>query len=305
MSSRLRLILVVAICCTSPGFAEDSTYPHADETIGTVRQVYDGKLDPQIQINTFRNIQRLFPTRVVEAGATLRELPAKKNPFRYFEYADEDDSVDLYDYLSMGRVAGLLVLHDGEIAYERYFMGNSRDTRWMSMSVVKSMCAALVGAALEDGSIASLDDPLTDYLPRFSGSAYDGVSVRQLLQMTSGVAWNETYTDPTSDRRAMLEAQIGQKPGTILDLMASLSRAAEPGTRWNYSTGETHVVGALLHAAVGMPVADYLSEKIWQPAGMESIATWWLARSDMALRSWSSVVILIGGFIIWLATPDF
>ncbi|GAB5414257.1 MAG: serine hydrolase [Congregibacter sp.] len=258
----------------------EPSYPHANEPIGTVRQVYDGKLDPQIQINTFRNIDRLFPTRVVAAGSDVRALPAKARPFTYFDYLEGDDRLDLYDYLSQARVAGLLVLHGGEIAYERYLMGNSPDTRWMSMSVVKSMCAALVGAAIEDGFIGDLDDALTVYLPRFDGSAYDGVSIRQLLQMTSGVAWNETYTDPASDRRAMLDAQISEKPGAILELMAALPRAAPPGSRWNYSTGETHVVGALLRAAVGEPVADYLSRKIWKPAGMQANATWWLEAPD-------------------------
>jgi CubicO group peptidase (beta-lactamase class C family) len=146
----------------------------------------------------------------------------------------------------------------------------------MSMSVVKSMTATLVGMAVKDGHIKSIDDPLTAYLPQFAGTAYDGVSVRNLLQMASGVAWNETYTDPASDRRAMLEAQIAQRPGAILELMARLDRATEPGTRWNYSTGETQVVGALVAAATGRTLADYLAEKIWIPFGMQRDATWWL-----------------------------
>jgi CubicO group peptidase (beta-lactamase class C family) len=146
--------------------------------------------------------------------------------------------------------------------------------------VVKSMTATLIGAAIQDGHIASIDDPIVNYLPRFKGTAYDGVTVKHLLQMTSGVAWNETYTDPSSDRRRMLEAQIGQQPGAILDLMAALPRAAEPGNRWNYSTGETHVAGALVRAATGKPVADYLSEKIWSRVGMEADATWWLESPD-------------------------
>ena len=148
------------------------------------------------------------------------------------------------------------------------------------MSVVKSMTATLIGAAIQDGYIESIDDPIVRYLPRFGGTAYDGVTVRHLLQMTSGVAWNETYTDPSSDRRKMLEAQIGQQPGEILDLMAALPRAAEPGTRWNYSTGETQVAGALVAAATGKNAADYLSEKIWSKAGMEADANWWLESPD-------------------------
>jgi CubicO group peptidase (beta-lactamase class C family) len=139
------------------------------------------------------------------------------------------------------------------------------------------MTATLIGAAIHDGLIDSVDDPIVRYLPRFRGSAYDGVSIRHLLLMASGVQWNETYTDPSSDRRRMLDAQIAQQPGAILDLMAALPRAAEPGARWNYSTGETQVAGALVQAATGKPVAQYLSEKLWAPLGMESSATWWLA----------------------------
>ncbi|EED33343.1 beta-lactamase [gamma proteobacterium NOR5-3] len=251
-------------------------YIHEQEPIGNVRQIYDGALFPDEQINTFRNIHRLFPTRVVAAGAAPYPLPVAKTPLRNFQFQSRGRRWDLYDYLSLNRVGGILVVNAGNVVFERYFFGNSPRTRWMSMSVVKSMVATLVGTAIQDGYIHSIDDPLTKYLPRFVGSAYDGVTVRQLLQMASGVAWNETYTDPASDRRAMLEAQIGQQPGAILDLMASLPRAAESGARWNYSTGETQVVGALVAAATKMPVADYLSQTIWQPFGMESDATWWL-----------------------------
>ena len=98
--------------------------------------------------------------------------------------------------------------------------------------------------------------------------------------MASGVKWDETYTNPASDRRHMLELQISQKPGAVLELMATLPRAAEPGTRWNYGTGETQVVGALVRAAVGNPVAQYLSERIWAKFGMEADATWWLELPD-------------------------
>lgn len=257
-------------------FAEDISYPHSDEPIGTVRQVYDGALFPDIQVNTFRNIDRLFPTRTVRAGGSTSVLPQRKEQLQNFRFVSREKEYDLYDFLSLNRVSGIVVIKDGQVAFEKYLLGNTRETKWMSMSVVKSMTATLVGMAIKDGYIRNIDDALTDYLPQFKGSAYDGVSVRNLLQMASGVDWNETYTDPSSDRRAMLEAQISQEPGEILGLMADLARAAEPGARWNYSTGETSVVGALVNAATGKPVADYLSEKIWIPVGMESDASWWL-----------------------------
>lgn len=282
--SKIQIIVgLSAVSILAPTYiqAEQAmSYPHASEVIGTVRQVYDGKLDPDIAVNTFRNIDRLFPTRIVRGGENVRELPASEVKLENFRFKSGDKEYDLYDYLAIGRVSGLLVMRDGRISYEKYFLGNNEKTRWMSMSVVKSISAMLVGAAIKDGHIRNIDDDVTAYLPQFSGSAYDGVSVRHLLQMTSGVAWNETYTDPASDRRAMLDAQIGQEPGAILQLMASLPRAAKPGSTWNYSTGETHIVGALLRAATGKPVADYLSEKIWSKFGMESDATWWLESPD-------------------------
>lgn len=260
--------------------AAEPTYRHANEAIGTVRQVYDGKLYPDLQVNTFRNIDRLFPTRTVARGDRVNEIPVSDKPLHAFSYSVDDQTYDLYDVLAMNRVSGMLIIHNGEIKFEKYLLGNNEQTRWMSMSVVKSMTAILIGAAIQDGHINSIDDKIVDYLPRFKGTAYDGVTVKHLLQMSSGVAWNETYTDPGSDRRRMLEAQISGKPGAVLELMASLPRAAEPGSVWNYSTGETQLAGALVRAATGKPVAEYLSQKIWAPLGMESDANWWLQSAD-------------------------
>ncbi len=265
---------------TSCSPVEEHAYRHANEPIGTVREIYDGHLYADIQVNTFRNIDRLFPTRIVRRGETSQVLPVNLQSLSEFRVNTNNTSYDLYDVLSLNRVSGLLILHKGEVVFEKYLLGNDEHTRWMSMSMVKSITATLVGAAINDGYIDSIDDAIVQYLPRLKGSAYDGVSIRQLLQMSSGVAWNETYTDPNSDRRRMLEAQIGQQPGAILDLMAALPRAAEPGTRWNYSTGETHVVGALLRAAIDRPIADYLSEKIWSKIGMQADANWWLESPD-------------------------
>jgi CubicO group peptidase (beta-lactamase class C family) len=182
--------------------------------------------------------------------------------------------------VSRNRTTSLLVVKDGEIAFERHQFGNTPGTRWMSMSMAKSFSATLVGAAIQDGLIGGLEDPLTAYLPGLTGTSYDGVSIRALLQMSSGVFWTEDQTDPNSTRRRMLELQIAQRPGAILDYMAHLPRLHPPGEVFTYSTGETHVVGALLRAAIGRPVADYLSEKIWSRLGMEQDAEWWLESPD-------------------------
>jgi CubicO group peptidase (beta-lactamase class C family) len=281
LASALAAVLALAVACRSPTPAPAGA-PAATggPPIGTVRQIYDGALLPDIQVETFRHIDRLYPTRVVARGPDVHPLPASPTPITELHVESGGRRYDLYDYVSLNRVSGLLAIKDGLIVLELYGLGNDEATRWMSMSVVKSMTATLVGSALVDGHIASLDDAVTAYLPELGGSAYEGVTVRHLLTMTSGVGWNETYTDPTSDRRRMLEAQNAQEPGAILELMAALPRVAEPGTRWNYSTGETHVLGALVRAATGRPVAQYLSETLWAPFGMEADATWWLESPD-------------------------
>lgn len=281
-SLRMLVIILVwlPIVSCSVGDPAEVGYRHIDEEIGSVREIYDGRLYPDVQANTFRNIDRLFPTRAVRHGENVRQLTYKESDLADFVFTHDGKSYDLYDVISLNRVSGLIIIHDGDVKFEKYFLGNDEHTRWMSMSVVKSMTATLIGAAIQDGYIDSIDDSIVRYLPQLQGTAYDGVSVRNLLQMTSGVAWNETYTDASSDRRRMLEAQIGQQPGAILELMGSLPRAAEPGTRWNYSTGETHVAGALVAAATDRPVAEYLSEKIWSKVGMEADANWWLESPD-------------------------
>ena len=254
--------------------------PHASEVIGTVRAMYNGTLRPDLAVNTFRNIDRLFPTRAVVHGAHAYPLPRSVTPLRNVTFASDGKTYSLSDYLRVNRVSALLVLKNGHIAYEHYAFGNTARSRWMSMSVAKSITSTLIGAAIHEGKIHSIDDMVTTYVPRLAGSAYDGVSIRQLLMMASGVRWNETYTDPTSDRRRLLEVQISQQSGSAVELMRSLSRAAAPGTVNNYSTGETQIAGEVVRGAVGKPLAQYLSEKIWRPFGMETDASWWLDSPD-------------------------
>lgn len=255
-------------------------YRHADEPIGDVEDVYSGHLTPDMAVNTFRNIDRLFPSRTVEAGDSPRPLPASDASIEDITVEVGGETYDIYDYLALNSVTGLLVLKDGEVVYETYQRGNDKNTRWMSMSVAKSISSTLAGMAIKDGLIEGLDAQVVDYVPELEGSAYEGVSLKDILMMSSGVAWNETYTDPESDRRDLLRAQIAQTPGGAMDVMADLPQAAEPGTVNNYSTGETQILAEFIHSAVDQPLAEYLSEKLWQPYGMESDATWWLESPD-------------------------
>jgi CubicO group peptidase (beta-lactamase class C family) len=268
--SRFRVLLASALLpinWSSQAFAAD---------IAGLRQMYDGAMLPDVEVATFSHTERLLPIRVVHRGESARAIPKRTKPFPPIHFDDQGHRYDLYDYLSTNRIAGLLVLKDGEIALEDYELGTGPETHWASFSMAKSITSTLVGVALMDGLISSLDDPVVRYVPALRASAYDGVSIRQILTMSSGVRWDETYTDPKSDRRKVLDLQLSGKSGEILRYMSSLPRAGKPGSIWNYSTGETFVLGAVVEGAVHRPLADFLAEKIWSPAGMEKDATWWV-----------------------------
>ena len=226
------------------------------------------------QIAGFRNMERLSPVRWIRADDRLLALPPAEHRLQAVSFEFAGDTLTLDDYLDRQRVAGLLVLKDGAVAYERYRLGNDADTRWVSFSVAKSVVAMLIGAAIEDGYIASVDEPVTAYLPRLAGSAYDQATIRDLLQMASGVTWNEDYADPQSD-----VARATYDTLSLYDYLYDKPRNAPPGERFNYNTAETNLAGTLLRAAIGNNLSTYLSEKIWQPYGMERDAYWQLTET--------------------------
>jgi CubicO group peptidase (beta-lactamase class C family) len=263
----VRVIGVLLLCCLPSAGAQQPA---------GARQVFDGTMLPGVEVVTFEHSDTLFPVNRVLRGGAVRALPPAPAPIKNVHFHSRGEEYDLFDYLADNRVAGLLVLKDGKVAFEDYELGAGPDTRWSSFSMAKSVASTLVGVALKQGLIGSLDDPLTRYLPQLKGGAYEGVSVRNIMQMASGVKWNETYTDPHSDRRKLLDKQLEQKPGAILAYMNTLSKAGAPGSIWNYSTGESFLVGALLEAATHQPLATYLSQNLWTRLGMEHDATWWL-----------------------------
>jgi CubicO group peptidase (beta-lactamase class C family) len=183
------------------------------------------------------------------------------------------------EYLRTQNTAGLVILQDGKVRFERYGLGFDDAGRWTSFSVAKSFTSTLVGAAIQDGHIKSLEDKVSQYIPGLRGSAYDDVTVRQLLTMSSGVRWNEDYEDPKADVAQFNNATPEAGMDATVSYLRKLPRAHPPGEVWNYNTGETNLIGVLVSGATGKPLAQYLQEKIWHPAGMESEATWLLGRT--------------------------
>ena len=226
--------------------------------------------NPDQQLAGFPNYDRIFPTRRLPAGTDPLPLPAAPRDLGDLRYQVEGEEFGVDDFMEVNQQTGLIVVRDGRVLLERYTLGHTRDTRWVSYSVAKSVVSLLIGAAIQDGYILGVDDPVTRYLPLLEGSGYDGATVRDVLHMASGVEWNEDYTDPQAD----VSREIGLPNLDRLRFYAEKPRVAEPGTRFNYSTGETHLVGALLRSAVGNNLTEYLHQKIWEPFGMESEANW-------------------------------
>jgi CubicO group peptidase (beta-lactamase class C family) len=253
------------------------------------------------QARGYRTIEKIFKTHVIKRGDHVHPLPVAAHQIDpTFTYDGKTWTVD--EYMKAYRVSGLLVLKDGKIVLEKYGLGRKPTDRWTSFSVAKSVTSTLVGAAIQDGKIKSIDDPVTAYIPELKGSAYEGVSVRQMLMMSSGVKWNETYTDPNSDvaKAGGSVTEPGVNP--MVSYLRKLPRDKPPGSTFHYNTGETDLVGVLVSKATGKTLAQYASEKIWKPWGMEQDAVWMTDPGDqerggccisMTLRDYGRVGLLI------------
>ena len=207
----------------------------------------------------------LAKSNVIEAGDTVHPLP-KGAPLAI------DTDVDAY--MKTQRTAGLVIVQDGKIRLEKYGLDFDGNGRWTSFSVAKSLTSTLAGAALKDGHIKSLQDKVTVYIPEMKGSAYDDVTVEQLLTMTSGVKWNEDYEDRNSDVARFNAHKAEPGIDVTVSYMRTLPREAPAGTKWVYKTGETNLIGVLVSKATKKTLSAYLSEKIWAPYGMEQDASW-------------------------------
>lgn len=265
----------MALCAATAALASDDVAPRP----------LTGLLfwTPAEQVVGYRTIEKIYPTRVVKAGTAVFALPEAQAPFDV-SYDFQGAKWTTATFMGANHLSGLLVIKDGAIVLERYGLGRTAKDRWTSFSVGKSVTSTLIGAAIKDGFITSLDAEVTDYIPALKGSAYDGVTVRNLLTMTSGVKWNEDYSDPNSDVAKFASGPPGPDgESPIVAYMARLPREAKPGTKFVYKTGESDLIGVLLSHATRTHPADYLSEKIWSKFGMEQDAVWMLDSAGLEL----------------------
>ena len=214
--------------------------------------------------------------------APISKMPASTRPFAWpvgsqislpvmYPFGGAMRSTEAF--LADTDTAALLVIVDGEIRYERYLLTGGPKVNWLSMSVAKSFVSALVGIAVDEGHISGIEDPISSYVPVDDESAYDGVSIKNVLQMSSGARWNEDYNDPRSDVHQLTRAMMGAGGG-LDGFVARMTRECKPDAVCRYNSGDTQVLGALIARATGRTVSQYMTEKLIEPLGFESPSFW-------------------------------
>ncbi|AVA24259.1 serine hydrolase [Rhizobium sp. NXC24] len=232
---------------------------------------------PEQQEIAFRRRDEIDPVRKIGSASHASSLPLALHQISP-TWTWNGEAMDVDRYMDQERVSGVLVLKDGHVILERYGLGRTSEDRWDSQSVTKSVAGILVGAAIQDGCIQSVEEDVTKYIPELKESAYDGVTIRQLLTMTSGVEWIEDYTDDerSDDSKMFMPTYAPMVDGIdpVVGYMRRLSRANKPGATFQYKGADSEVAAKLVSNAVGMSLSQYLSLKIWKPFGMEKSASW-------------------------------
>ena len=185
------------------------------------------------------------------------------------------------DYLDSSYTQGFLVIQDDTIVYEDYWRGLTEDTRHISWSMAKSVVSALLGIAKDEGLMGSVEKTVDEYLPQFKGTGYEGVTVKDVLQMSSGVKFNEDYADPESDIQRWFETfALGESQD---EFAMTLENERTPGTFNHYVSINTHVLGMILVKVTGKTISEYFKEKLWDPIGAEHDAYWLIDEEGMEM----------------------
>jgi CubicO group peptidase (beta-lactamase class C family) len=245
--------------------------------------------EPNVIVENFRNMDSMFDYRIVHRGETVFELKDEKRPLPD-TYTYEGKVKNTAQFIDETWTTGLIVLKGDTVAFEQYYRGNDRNSKAISWSVAKSFVSALMGIAVEEGSIKDINDPVTLYVPQLKGTGYDGVPIKDVMEMSSGIRFDEDYADFFSDINRM--GRVIALNGSLDSFVASLKNEREPGTYNHYVSMDTQVLGMVLREATGRDLSSYLEEKIWKKIGMESDAYWLIDGEGMELAFGGLNVVL-------------
>ena len=268
-ATAIAVVVLFAVGWQSAAFAQ-SAPAEPEAPTAAIQELRRHFWDESINALTFHSIDSIFHTVPVKAGPTPSALIRAEHPLD-FSYEFSGDAHQAEDILDRTYTNALLIMKDDKIVYEKYRNFTGPSTRFLSMSTAKSITSILVGTALEDGFIRSLDDQVTFYVPELTGTAFDGASIRDLLLMKSGVDREDNYQPQPGSALAQLreDTMILNRRRTV-DEAFVLKQADEPGATFRYSTLNTNVLGWVLEKAVGKPVNEYMSERLWIPLGAEA-----------------------------------
>jgi CubicO group peptidase (beta-lactamase class C family) len=260
------------------------------------------------RVGALSRYDTLFPAHTITASKQSVPLArAASEPVIRYNLAGLELTLD--DYLNRQPVTGLLIAKDNTILVERYQYGRTDTDRLASFSMAKTVLSLLIGIAVKEGAIRSVDDLAESYVPDLKDTEYGRTPIKALLLMTSGVAFSEEYGDRSSDinRLARLTIEPGS-PGSLAALKQFNTRRSAPGVRFSYSSAESLVLGLVLAAATKRTVSDYAAEKLWQPLGAEADATWIIdatgqeitfAYVNAVLRDWARLGLMLANRGNW------
>jgi CubicO group peptidase (beta-lactamase class C family) len=265
-----------AVAAAGPRFAVGG---HDAEGYGA-REGYPVKIisRPPFLVGAFSHYDQFFESRVVRRAATPSRLSrAAAEPLLRYRAGVTTHTLD--DYIARNPATGLLIARGDTILVERYQYARNDRHRFTSFSMAKTVTAMLIGVAIAEGHIRSVDDLAAAYVPALADTEYGRTSLRHLLQMSSGVHFSENYSGADDASRLFIETVFQDGAGGVAAVKPYNQRDWPTGTMFSYASVETQVLGLVLRSAVGRPVADYLHEKIWEPMGAEADATWLIDRT--------------------------
>lgn len=271
----IKALLVTALALSAPA--------HSQVTIGGTASEGEAQgfmaMFTGDRFENFRNMDRFVRISSMSASPNPWNLGVSDNSLIYSgDFLDKH--TNLQSFIELSDTSALLVIKDGQVIFEKYAHGDTASSLHTSFSVAKSFTSALMGIALSEGHIDGLDDPIRKYLPELTNASFDDVTVKQILQMSSGLQFTEVYTDPESDINRMTALV---PPMSYLEYINTLERAHEPGTFNHYASINTQLLGILLGRVTGRSITDYMTQTLWHPLGMESEGQWTLDEEGLEL----------------------
>jgi len=250
------------------------------EKINKLRKVV-GLFEKENIVENFLHMEDLNETTTLVKSSSPTRLPVNISHQLPTSFSSNGQTIEVQDFLDRSLTTGLMIIYKDTIIFENYLRGLTPETTHISWSMAKSFVSGMIGIALEEGKIKSIQDQITDYLPQFKGTGYEGVTIKNALEMSSGVGFNEDYADFNSDiNRFGRYFALGQ---SFEKFALSLKNARKPGTFNHYVSIDTQVLGMVLKKATGKTITEYMQEKIWTPMGMEDDAQWIIDEDGMEM----------------------